>query len=977
MKKVLSIVLVLCLVTALLPLQVLAEESTPEALANYILLDGTNVDYSVWTKPTNTASTPAVYAWKTANDYTSGNSNIKNSMSNLAIYCKTGGVIKFDWFVGSVNKFGYFAYRLNSDFNSGSDVTSATDNKYTGYTQGSEDGIQVSAGDILYFTFYKNNFDKHDTENGDLARIANLRIMKSGTVTLQSNDTGRGTVSTTAESLSNLPAGTVITVTATAVSGQFAGWYETIGETTRLISIASTLDYTVSEDVTLEGRFINAALNAVATFNDISYDDLQGALDAAASAGIDDAKVILVKSTSVNSLTIPNGVTLVVPYSADDEGTILDSMDMSPFPGFTTKTEPYRTLTVNGALEVNGNLLVNATSGTSDTGHQGSISGYYGNLVLNGNATVNNGGALYANGMVTGSGSIDAKSGGTVWQVFEMTDWPGGTAALNAYGNDHVFPINQYYIQRIQVDTTIEYGAAISAYAYAAIPTYNLAITVPMDGLIGTSDSAFFKVNSGSVTLSYNPDSYVTEVTIDGDVSIQSFSINAAGQSISTSDVVCPVPGSFAIDVTAGSTVNITSDIKILPGAELNVAEGATVNVAEGADIYIYGVDDFETISGEYRAVPSSSDADQVTPSTGAQVTIDGTLNNNGTIRTSSTEDGLLTINGETTGSGYVIPGAVGNVVIFFDGNGATETAMNPQVFVVGQAGQLNANTFVRDDYSFLGWSASAGTVYNPFAALMYDAGTTEYETVVATPVEDEMAFENVPDMGISEATFYAVWQENPYTVTFDSDGGSTIESRKVAEGGTVPQPDDPTKEGYVFAGWFYGDPALEFDFDTVINGDITLTAHWSEIAVTPTLTLEGNFVNSTGTTPTATITVTDASAGTFTVTCAKACVVAVDNGDGTYDRLTAGGTGNTRSFTAPDGFTSDISIVVAVKGDISLDGTINALDAGQVKAVSIGKVSVPPLKMLAADVNKDGVVNALDAGQVKAVSIGKVSFPW
>lgn len=908
MKKVLSIVLVLCLVTALLPLQVLAEESTPEALANYILLDGTNVDYSVWTKPTNTASTPAVYAWKTANDYTSGNSNIKNSMSNLAIYCKTGGVIKFDWFVGSVNKFGYFAYRLNSDFNSGSDVTSATDNKYTGYTQGSEDGIQVSAGDILYFTFYKNNFDKHDTENGDLARIANLRIMKSGTVTLQSNDTGRGTVSTTAESLSNLPAGTVITVTATAVSGQFAGWYETIGETTRLISIASTLDYTVSEDVTLEGRFINAALNAVATFNDISYDDLQGALDAAASAGIDDAKVILVKSTSVNSLTIPNGVTLVVPYSADDEGTILDSMDMSPFPGFTTKTEPYRTLTVNGALEVNGNLLVNATIGTSDTGHQGSISGYYGNLVLNGNATVNNGGALYANGMVTGSGSIDAKSGGTVWQVFEMTDWPGGTAALNAYGNDHVFPINQYYIQRIQVDTTIEYGAAISAYAYAAIPTYNLAITVPMDGLIGTSDSAFFKVNSGSITLSYDPDNYVTEVSIDGDVSIQSFSINAAGQSISTSDVVCPVPGSFAIDVTEGSTVNITSDIKILPGAELNVAEGATVNVAEGADIYLYGVDDFETISGDYRAVPSSSDADEVTPSTGAKVTIDGTLNIEGTIRTSPTEDGLLVVNGETTGSGYVIPGAVGDdkIIIYFDGNGATSGTMPPQVFTVNTSGKLNANEFDRTGYTFIGWSSSDSSVYNPFAALVYEAGTPEYDVAVATPITDEMELAQIPDMGIKEAKLYAVWEEAPITEILTAD----------------------------------------------------------------------NFTNSTK--GVATIEVTDSVAGTFTVTADKACVVAVDNGDGTYTRRPATHVeGNTYSFTCPDGFDDSIALVVVVKGDVNGNGAPDGIDAAQVKSSSISKLTLSGTKLLAGDINGNGKIDGIDAAQLKSASIGKLTFSW
>ncbi len=63
------------------------------------------------------------------------------------------------------------------------------------------------------------------------------------------------------------------------------------------------------------------------------------------------------------------------------------------------------------------------------------------------------------------------------------------------------------------------------------------------------------------------------------------------------------------------------------------------------------------------------------------------------------------------------------------------------------------------------------------------------------------------------------------YTVTFDSDGGSSIPSVKVKEGEKVEKPDNPTKEGYLFDNWYLDDTI--FDFDTKITKDITLIAKW------------------------------------------------------------------------------------------------------------------------------------------------------
>ena len=42
-----------------------------------------------------------------------------------------------------------------------------------------------------------------------------------------------------------------------------------------------------------------------------------------------------------------------------------------------------------------------------------------------------------------------------------------------------------------------------------------------------------------------------------------------------------------------------------------------------------------------------------------------------------------------------------------------------------------------------------------------------------------------------------------------------------------ITKPENPTRDGYVFNGWYNGDD--EYSFDSVVTGDITLVAHWKE----------------------------------------------------------------------------------------------------------------------------------------------------
>ena len=77
------------------------------------------------------------------------------------------------------------------------------------------------------------------------------------------------------------------------------------------------------------------------------------------------------------------------------------------------------------------------------------------------------------------------------------------------------------------------------------------------------------------------------------------------------------------------------------------------------------------------------------------------------------------------------------------------------------------------------------------------------------------------------------------YTVEFDSQGGSEIQSRAIESGSSFAEPDAPQKAGYIFGGWYNGETKWNFATDTV-NSDLTLTAKWEKISYTVTFNTDG-----------------------------------------------------------------------------------------------------------------------------------------
>lgn len=68
------------------------------------------------------------------------------------------------------------------------------------------------------------------------------------------------------------------------------------------------------------------------------------------------------------------------------------------------------------------------------------------------------------------------------------------------------------------------------------------------------------------------------------------------------------------------------------------------------------------------------------------------------------------------------------------------------------------------------------------------------------------------------------------YDVTFDSQGGSTVENQNIVDGNSVSAPLAPTRDGYTFGGWYTSaDCTTAWNFSTPINESITLYAKWTK----------------------------------------------------------------------------------------------------------------------------------------------------
>lgn len=123
------------------------------------------------------------------------------------------------------------------------------------------------------------------------------------------------------------------------------------------------------------------------------------------------------------------------------------------------------------------------------------------------------------------------------------------------------------------------------------------------------------------------------------------------------------------------------------------------------------------------------------------------------------------------------------------------------------------------------------------FTAISYDVDSTHKlvgwaaEKNGTTNIADKIT---VPK-GSTSVNVYAIIKEG-YWISFDSDGGSIVDSQFVLNGGQLDlnENTNPTKPGYTFDGWYNGPTKVEKG--TTVTSPMTLKAHWSATQVSYTV---------------------------------------------------------------------------------------------------------------------------------------------
>ena len=153
-------------------------------------------------------------------------------------------------------------------------------------------------------------------------------------------------------------------------------------------------------------------------------------------------------------------------------------------------------------------------------------------------------------------------------------------------------------------------------------------------------------------------------------------------------------------------------------------------------------------------------------------------------------------------------------------------------------------NWVCSDDEQILTYTTYEAPVYAPVVSREGYKFVGWYADEARTQKVD-FGSENAPTAPAKTVSYYAKWVGLNNTVSFDSNGGSAVESATGRTGETIAAPAAPSRTGYVFAGWYSDQNCTkkwDFDSDTV-PGAMTLYAGWTPAQYTVTFDANGGTV--------------------------------------------------------------------------------------------------------------------------------------
>lgn len=352
----------------------------------------------------------------------------------------------------------------------------------------------------------------------------------------------------------------------------------------------TTLNFTVLEPVTTVE--ICAADEKAASFevNQEIFYDLQDAIDYA-----ENTSPKIVKLSSSGQVEPKKDGS---EYVFDGVNLFITGTSTSNYDDFAKKIPPttkdiasytcqyHLTLLPKTVLEFNsGSSLCVAGKLFAGPGGQlaGKPVGDIGELVLSEGSKIElkSGSNLYAWGYVSGEGDIHARSGSTVYEGYAFY-YRGGTGTTGIIGKK-VFAFNQYFIQNIECNLHINYGACekTSTAVYSLRRIYSTTFT-----FMG-SDGMFVLKEGCEVVKYYNPLADRLYMNVKGNGSLSHIIVEIGPVTVDSADYTLPIMNNMDIVVTDGM-VTVEQNLDFLPESTIEVSEGATLIVAPSKTLFFY-----------------------------------------------------------------------------------------------------------------------------------------------------------------------------------------------------------------------------------------------------------------------------------------------------------------------------------------------------------------------------------------------------
>ena len=543
---------------------------------------------------------------------------------------------------------------------------------------------------------------------------------------------------------------------------------------------------------------------------------------------------------------------------------------------------------------------------------------------------------MWANGFAIGINTITADFGGVAGTSGDGLLPSTGTATLTVTKVSQTAPDAPTMSSRTTTSVTLNAvansGQGGVQYGYTtgnedSVPANRWQTGTTFTNLTSGTTYTFYARYAGNDYYEPSPVSTGTSIVTLG---AEGGDTLADGETITTGDgmtikndgekiIITPGDGGSATVITPDDNVTVNTD-----EGTVNVPDGSTVTTGDGPSIIVgeggatVGTDGGVTLpDGGSATIGSGDDTTTITTPGGGTImpNDDGTVTipDGSTVQTGDGPEMTLPGGGTVApDTGAVTPDEGGSVAIDTGDGTTTITPPSGQPVTPNEDGSVT----IPGGSTVTGSDGERVTI-PPEGGTLQPGGEVEYTV----------------------------------TVTFDSQGGSQVPSQDITVGEFVSQPDDPTRTGYRFLGWYTAATGgAHWDFTQPVTGDQTLYAQWAYLPPA-----NPNYKITIGDTENGTVTVNPTAAkagttvtiipvpgegyqvGTVSVTDRFGQAVAVDQqADGTYTFVMPDGQ-VTVKVTFLQGEAPDLPFSDVTESDWFYDAVTYAYENGLMDGVGMG----------------------------------------